>query len=288
MSRPLREHFEGSLYHVRSLGNSKQQIFFCDDDRRLFLYLLGEVVAAFKWLCHGYCLMGNHYHLIVETPADNVSAGMHYLNGSFAQKINYLHNRTGHLLEGRFRSKLVDNEIYFLVLSRYLALNPVASGLTRYPHEWPWSSFYSIYQDLPDQKLLTTSFLLSFFSADGVDPLRAYEEFVLEGLESARSARKRPSLDALINVEAEKLERERSICAAVLEHGYSQREVARYRFSTQQSERSCEDTKKHHWGLTPVVLFSFGGRGAGRAWGRPRGSGARRSPRKRSARRSPA
>jgi len=96
MARPLRIEFEGALYHVTSLGNARQAIFLDDEDRERFLERLGKVVDRFGWLCHAYCLMTNHYHLLLETPAANLSRGMQLLNGTFTQAFNRRHGRVGH------------------------------------------------------------------------------------------------------------------------------------------------------------------------------------------------
>ena len=85
MARPLRIEFAGALYHVTSRGNARADIFFTDDDRHAFLAILGKVCGRYNWLCHAYCLMGNHYHLLVETPEGNLSKGMRQVNGVYTQ-----------------------------------------------------------------------------------------------------------------------------------------------------------------------------------------------------------
>jgi len=97
MARPLRLEFAGAVYHLTSRGNARQTVFFTDDDRQLFLDTLAQVVSRYGWICHGYCLMANHYHLLVETPMANLSIGMRQLNGIYTQSFNRRHKRVGHL-----------------------------------------------------------------------------------------------------------------------------------------------------------------------------------------------
>jgi len=97
MARPLRLEYPGALYHVTSRGNARQRIFRDDRDRETFLELLGQVIKRFGWLCHGYCLMENHYHLLIETPLANLSAGMRHLNGLYTQRYNLRHRTVGHV-----------------------------------------------------------------------------------------------------------------------------------------------------------------------------------------------
>jgi len=104
MARPLRIQFEGAVYHVTSRGNARQEIFLDDKDRNSFLETLGRVVDRFGWICHAYCLMNNHYHLLIETPAANLSRGMQMLNGIYPQSFNRRHGRVGHVLQGRFKA----------------------------------------------------------------------------------------------------------------------------------------------------------------------------------------
>lgn len=103
MSRPLRIAFSGALYHVTSRGDRREAIFEDDEDRRVFLGTLAQVIERFNWTCHAWCLMDNHYHLLIETPDGNLSAGMRQLNGVFTQASNRRHGRVGHLPGERVR-----------------------------------------------------------------------------------------------------------------------------------------------------------------------------------------
>jgi REP element-mobilizing transposase RayT len=126
-------------YHVTSRGNGGRAIFFSDDDRSAFLRVLGvlgDVVSRFDWLCHAYCLLGNHYHLLVETREANLSKGMRQSNGVYTQFVNRTHQRVGHLFQGRFKGILVQKETYLLELARYIVLNPVRAGMVSAPAAW--------------------------------------------------------------------------------------------------------------------------------------------------------
>lgn len=141
MARPIRLEFGGALYHVTARGDRREAIYEDDADREQFLAVLGDVVGGFNWRCHAYCLMSNHYHLVVETPDGNLSKGMRQLNGVFTQASNRRHGRTGHLLQGRYKAVLVDADSYLLELTRYVVLNPVRAGMVAAPGDWPWSSY---------------------------------------------------------------------------------------------------------------------------------------------------
>jgi putative transposase len=130
------------LYHVGSRGVEKRAIFDrAPRDRDEFLGLLDHVVRRFEWRLHAYCLMGNHFHLVLDTPRANLSDGMQYLKGEYAAWLNAMLGREGALFERRFWSRIARSEAYVVELSRYIALNPVRAGLVRAPDEWPWSSY---------------------------------------------------------------------------------------------------------------------------------------------------
>lgn len=140
MSRPLRIEFAGAVYHVTSRGDRRERIFEDSDDRLIFLTVLAQALDRFDAQCLSYCLMGNHYHLVVRTRNANLSRLMRQVNGIYTQRFNRRHSLVGHLFQGRFKAILVDREAYLLTLCRYVERNPVAAGLVEHPHEWPWSS----------------------------------------------------------------------------------------------------------------------------------------------------
>lgn len=134
----------GGTYHVTSRGNRRQSIYHDDDDRRLFLVLRDQVVRRCRWRMLAYCLMTNHFHLLIETPAPNLSAGMHRLNGDYAKYFNARHSVDGHLFDRRFGSRLIETEEHLADTLRYIAFNPVEAGLCAHPREWRWSSFFRV------------------------------------------------------------------------------------------------------------------------------------------------
>jgi len=142
MARPLRLEFAGALYHVTSRGNERKPIYFEEADFELFLNILGQVCEQHNWVIHAFCLMTNHYHLLVETPDANLSKGMRQLNGVYTQAINRRYRRVGHLFQGRYKAILVDKDAYLLELSRYIILNPIRAKMVDSLEEWPWSSWH--------------------------------------------------------------------------------------------------------------------------------------------------
>ncbi len=182
MARPLRIQFAGALYHVTSRGNRKESIFADDRDRSALLDILGDVVQRCGWMCHAYCLMGNHYHLLIETPRANLSAGMRQLNGVYTQRYNAVHDTVGHVFQGRFKAVLVEKERHLLELSRYIVLNPVRAGLAADPRQWHWSSYAPTAGLRKGMPWLTTDWLLTQFGVERHEARIAYRQFVREGL----------------------------------------------------------------------------------------------------------
>jgi REP-associated tyrosine transposase len=142
MPRPPRIQLAGGTYHVTSRGNRRQSIYHDDDDRRSFLAMRDRVVVRCGWRVHAYCLMTNHFHLLVETPRPNLSAGMQRLKCEYAAYFNERHSLVGHLFQQRFGSRLIETEEHLLEALSYIAFNPVRAGLCEHPSEWPWSSFH--------------------------------------------------------------------------------------------------------------------------------------------------
>ena len=181
MARPLRIEFPGALYHVTSRGNAQGNIYSDDKDRSAYLLLLNKVCQRYDWYCHAYCLMDNHYHLLIETGDANLSKGMKYLNGSYTQYFNQTHRRVGHLYQGRIKSILVQKESYLLELARYIVLNPVRARMVRSAKDWKWSSYRSTAGLTTPDTYLTTDWLLSLFSKNKQVSHEKYREFVQDG-----------------------------------------------------------------------------------------------------------
>lgn len=182
MSRPLRIEFAGALYHLTSRGNARGDIYQSDADRRYFLSLLNDVCDRFNWVCHAYCLMDNHYHLLIETGNANLSKGMRQLNGVYTQHFNRTYRRVGHLFQGRYKGILVDKDSYLLELSRYIVLNPVRARMIHSAEEWPWSSYRAMVGKCQPLGCLSTSSILSLFGDNKHNAQKAYEQFVRHGL----------------------------------------------------------------------------------------------------------
>jgi putative transposase len=181
MARPLRLEYEGAIYHVTSRGNARQDIFLVDPDRELFLQVLGDTVKRFGWLCHAYCLMTNHYHLVIETPEAKLSRGMRHLNGVYTQAFNRRHMRTGHVLQGRFKGIVVEKESHLLELARYVVLNPVRARMVRSAKAWPWSSYRATAGLAEPPAFLTTQWLLDQLHRSPDRAAALYRRFVKEG-----------------------------------------------------------------------------------------------------------
>lgn len=259
MARPLRIEYDGALYHVTSRGNERKSIFRDDRDRTFFLDTLGQVTRRFHWICYTYCLMNNHYHLVIETPNGNLSKGMRQLNGIYTQAFNRRHRRVGHLFQGRFKAVVVQKDSHFLEVCRYVVLNPVRAKSVRLPREWKWSSYRASAGMASPHPCLTVKELLSHFG----NRIQRYRDFVQEGIgkgsiwdelrgqsllgaeefvekllpyvEQKREIKEvpksqrylgRPSLKELFASAATRTRRNRIILQAVHNHGYSQVELA--------------------------------------------------------------
>ena len=181
MSRPLRLEFPGALYHVTSRGHERGTIFRDACDRRHFLNLLASVVPDQGWLLHSYCLMGNHYHLLVETGRATLSRGMHSLNARYSQHFNQRHERAGHVLEGRFKAILIQKEAHLLEIHRYIVLNPVRAGIVGRPEDWPWSNYRATSGSIAYPPWLEVGSTLALFSTFGSGATGAYVRFVAQG-----------------------------------------------------------------------------------------------------------
>lgn len=185
MARPLRIEYPGANYHITSRGNARQPIFKDDKDREVFLEVLGFVVIRYIWLCHAYCLMDNHYHLLIETPEGNLSQGMRQLNGIYTQKFNRKHTMVGHVFQGRFKAILVDKENYLLELSRYVVLNPVRAGIVKSPGKYKWSSYGATAGMAKSPSFLTTDWILSQFGQRRSQAENGYKSFVKDGVKKS-------------------------------------------------------------------------------------------------------
>ena len=183
MTRPLRIEFKGAVYHITSRGNAKQAIFLDEKDFADFLRVLCSVVKRYHFILHTFCLMNNHYHLLIETPEGNLSRGMRQLNGLYTQRFNQRHQRVGHLFQGRYKAILIDKDNYLLELCRYIVLNPVRAGIVKNPKDYRWSSYQATtgHKGIPG---LTTDWILSQFAKEQKAASRQYQAFVLSGIKA--------------------------------------------------------------------------------------------------------
>ncbi len=266
MARPLRIEFDGALYHVTSRGNDRKAIFKDDSDRELFLNTLAQVADRFHWVCHAYCLMNNHYHIVIETPDGNLSKGMRQLNGVYTQAYNKRHHRVGHVFQGRFKGVLVQKDSHFLEVCRYVVLNPVRAKMVGQPRQWKWSSYRATAGSTQPHGCLTVDEILCHFGQRRAAAQRTYSEFVqagignpsiwddleaqsllgvegfAEGLRHHVSGKRkireipkgqrfagRPALAKLFTQNTrQKKSRDQLIAKAVIKHGYSQMELANH------------------------------------------------------------
>jgi len=182
MSRPLRIEFSGAVYHVTSRGNARQHIYRDNEDREHFLSILAHVVDRYGWLCHAYCLMNNHYHLLIETPKPNLSLGMRQLNGLYTQAHNRRHRRVGHLFQGRFRAILVEKEAHLLELCRYVILNPVRAKVVKHPGKWEWSSYRATTGEVTVPEYLTVDWILGQYGSRLHEAQKKYRAYVAGGI----------------------------------------------------------------------------------------------------------
>jgi len=178
MARPLRIEYPGAFYHITSRGIEQKAIFQDDKDRDKFLYYLETAHQRYGAVIHVYCLMDNHYHLLLETPLGNLSQIMKHINGAYTTYYNIKRLRAGHLFQGRYKALLIEVDEYAGELSRYLHLNPVRAKIVNKPEEYKWSSYRSYLGIERPAKWLTLELILSYFGVDTNTSLREYGYFV--------------------------------------------------------------------------------------------------------------
>lgn len=184
MARQARIEYKGALYHLTSRGNAKQDIFLSDEDRLGFIERLRKARNRYNTIVYAYCLMDNHFHLLVETPDGNVSQFMRHLNSTYTQHFNITNKKLGRLFQGRFKAILVQKDLYFLELARYIVLNPVRAGMVKSAKDWRWSSYRATAGITTSIDWLNSDWLLSQFSKRRSLAIRKYRQFVLAGKKS--------------------------------------------------------------------------------------------------------
>lgn len=178
MARPLRIEYPGAFYHVTSRGNEQKDVFKSQRDREKFLEYLGSATERYGAVVHAYCLMSNHYHLLLETPVGNLSQIMRHINGAYTTYFNIKRKRAGHLFQGRYKAILVEFDEYALELSRYIHLNPVRAGIVTRPEEYRWSSYKSYIGREMAPLWLKSKTLLDYFGKKPKETMKKYRSFV--------------------------------------------------------------------------------------------------------------
>lgn len=184
MPRTPRVHGSKTLYHVSVVATGFEAVFLDNDDRECFLRILGYAIKKHGWLVRAYVLMTTHYHLLVWTPDDNLSRGMQLLSGFYAQLFNKRHGRPGHLVRGRFSSKVVERPGHALEVCRYIVLNPVRAGLCSRPEDWWWSSYRATIGLAPCPPYLDAGWVQALFHRDSRVGARLLRRFVEAALPS--------------------------------------------------------------------------------------------------------
>ncbi len=182
MARPLRIEYRGAFYHVTSRGNEQKDVFKSRRDREKFLEYLASATQRYGATIHAYCLMSNHYHLLLETPEGNLSAIMRHINGAYTTYFNIKRKRSGHLFQGRYKAILIEVDEYLVELSRYIHLNPVQAGMVERPEHHQWSSYQSFIGQCTPPEWLKTGLILGSFVKREAAAQKKYRCFVEDKL----------------------------------------------------------------------------------------------------------
>ena len=178
MARPLRITFPGAFYHITSRGNERKVIFKSKRDREKFLEYLESATQRYDALIHAYCMMDNHFHLLLETPSANLPQIMRHINGAYTTYFNIKRKRWGHLFQGRYKSILVEIDEYAKELSRYIHLNPVRVGMVKKPEAYQWSSYQYYIGKKKAPEWLHRAFVLGYFGEKESIAQKRYKNYV--------------------------------------------------------------------------------------------------------------
>jgi putative transposase len=178
MGRPLRINYPGAFYHITSRGNERKSIYQTNRDYERFMSYLESATERYGANIHCFCLMTNHYHLLLETPRGNLQSILHHINTGYTNYFNAKKRRSGHLFQGRYRAILVEKDLYALELSRYIHLNPVRAGIIKDPIQYPWSSYSSYCSKKSKWDWLERDFILSQVSKKLRKAIRGYRDYV--------------------------------------------------------------------------------------------------------------
>ncbi|MDH5631823.1 MAG: transposase [Gammaproteobacteria bacterium] len=261
MSRPIRIEYPGATYYITSRVPPSQQAFCDERDRIRFLDILSQTIKRSGWVCHAWCLMDDHYHLIIETPKANLSQGMRQVNGIYTQEYNRRYFKKGALFKGRFKAILFDKDANLIKLARHLMLNPVRLERCDYASQYRWSSFNEVIGQSGQAKPISArDWLLAQFGENPADAINRFQDYVNKGSDpenpwravryqlflgnatfvekhrqymdkdSAPSPETRTPLSDLFdsNTRKDRSERDRTICDAHLRHGYTLTELGQH------------------------------------------------------------
>jgi len=178
MARPYRLQGEGYLYHITSRGDDRKRVYVSEYDYEKFLEYLLKAKEKYNFFVFAYCLMSNHYHLLIETAQPNLSRIMQYTNTAYTVYYNRKRNRSGHLFQGRYKSIIIEGDSYFLELTRYMHLNPVRAGMVETPEEYKWSSFRE-YVNKNMNSVIDRQEIVKYYK---INPSK-YKQFVLDGID---------------------------------------------------------------------------------------------------------
>ena len=178
MARPLRINYSGAFYHVTSRGNERKNIFKSKRDREKFFEYLGSATQRYDAVIHVFCLMDNHFHLLIETPSGNLPQIMRHINGAYTTYFNVKRARSGHLFQGRYKAILVEIDEYAKELSRYIHLNPVRAKMVKTPEEYEWSSYQFYIGVKKPPEWLYRDFILGYFGGKVSIAQKEYRHFV--------------------------------------------------------------------------------------------------------------
>lgn len=185
MARPLRIQYPGAFYHITARGNERKAVYNSTQDRKQFLLYLESAHKRYGAIIHAYCLMGNHYHLLLETPRENLSQVMHHINGAYTTYYNIKRRRSGHLFQSRYKAILVEKDAYCQELSRYIHLNPLRAGMVNMVEEYHWSSYQSYIGMRKDEQWLETGYVLGYFGSGKSTARKKYRKYVEEAVGKA-------------------------------------------------------------------------------------------------------
>ncbi|SPD73394.1 conserved hypothetical protein [uncultured Desulfobacterium sp.] len=180
MTRPLRIQYQDAWYHVMNRGRRGENVFETKEDYWSFIELLEELNEIFNIKVAAYCLMTNHYHLLIQTPEANLARSMRHLDGVYTQRYNKRHGFDGQLFRGRYKSILIESDSYALELVRYIHRNPLEGGLVENLQKYQWSTHKIYLSSAEKWKWLHKDYILKLFSKSIPESIRLYKQFVLK------------------------------------------------------------------------------------------------------------